>query len=124
MARPRRTRLHVQLDVDYYENDRMIEAGEKAELLYVRIIAFCKKNWETDGHITDGQLTRFAGAGLAGIPARAKRLVDVGLLERAEVDLLGGGRGYRVVGWLQRNPAADEIREKRRADSDRKKVQK
>lgn len=124
MARTRRNRLHVQLAVDYYEDDLVIEAGEKAELLFVRILAFCKKNWETDGVITDGQLTRAAGAGLTAIPSRAKRLVDVGLLERAEVDLLGGGKGYRVSGWLKWNPSADEIRTTRRADSDRKRGQK
>lgn len=115
----RRTRLHVQLDVNYADDPKIIDAGEKAELLYVRCLAFCKKNWEADGFITDGQLSR-AGAGLTGIPGRAKRLCAVGLLERAEDDLLGGGQGYRVVAWLKRNPSANEIRASRRADADRK----
>lgn len=118
----RRTRLHVQLAVDYADDDKIIEAGEKAELLYVRGIAFCKRNWQTDGFISDGQLERVVAAGLPGAKARAKRLVDVGLWVRVEDDLLGNGRGYRVLAWLKHNPSRAEIEDKRRADVERKKV--
>lgn len=113
-------RLHVQLDVDYYDDPKIIDAGEKAELLYVRGLAFCKKNWRADGFISDGQVTRSVGGGLAGLQARAKRLVEVGLWERVDDDLFGNGKGYRVTAWLKRNPSAAEIETKRRADSDRK----
>lgn len=118
----RRTRLHIKLAADYYDDDLIIEAGEKAELLYVRGLAFCKRNWETDGFISDAQLARVVGAGIKDTAARAKRLVEVGLWERAETDLLGSGRGYRVVAWLKWNPSAAEIAANRRADADRKKV--
>lgn len=124
MAATRRTRLHVQLDANYYDDPKIIDAGEKAELLYIRCLAFCKKNWQADGFITDGQLTRSVAAGLTTVPARAKRLVEVGLLERDTDDLFGNGKGYRVVAWLKRNPSAAEIEQNRRADSDRKRVQK
>lgn len=122
MAVKRKTRLHVQLHVDYADDPAIIDAGEKAELLFVRCLAFCKRNWETDGFISDGQLARVVGAGLTGVQARAKRLVQVGLLERAETDLLGGSQGYRVKAWLKHNPSADEITANRRADADRKKA--
>lgn len=115
-------RLHVQLDADYYEDWKIIEAGEKAEVLYTRSLAFCKKNWRTDGFIAESQVARTFGAGLPGIPARVKRLVEVGLWERVEDDLFGNGKGYRVVAWLKRNPSAAEIEAARRADSDRKKA--
>lgn len=118
----RRNRLHVQLDVHYAEDPKIIDAGERAELLYVRSLAFCKKTWEANGFITDGQLTRTVGAGLTSVKASAKRLCDVGLWERVEDDLFGTGKGYRVVAWLKRNPSADEIRANRRADSDRKRA--
>lgn len=118
----RRNRLHVQLDVHYADDPKIIDAGEKAELLYVRCLAFCKRNWETDGFISDGQLARVAGAGLASVPARTKRLCEVGLLQRAEDDLFGTGMGYRVVAWLKHNPSAAEIAAVRRADADRKKA--
>lgn len=120
MAVNRKTRLHVQLHVDYADDPAIIDAGEKAELLYVRCLAFCKKNWRADGFISDGQLVSRVGAGLTGIPARAKKLVQVGLLERAETDLFGGSQGYRVTSWLKHNPSAAEISDRRRADADRK----
>ena len=117
-------RLHVQLDVDYYDDPKIIDAGEKAELLYVRSLAFCKKNWRADGFISDGQVTRSVAGGLTAVPARVKRLVDVGLWERVvDEDLFGGnGKGYRVTAWLKRNPSAAEIEATRAKDSDRKKV--
>lgn len=119
----RRTqRLHVQLDVDYYDDPKIIDAGERAELLYVRGLAFCKKNWRADGYISDGQVTRSVAGGLAGVPARVKRLVEVGLWERVEDDLFGTGKGYRVTAWLKRNPSAVEIESIRQADSSRKKA--
>lgn len=120
MPTTRRTRLHVKLAADYFEDDQIIEAGERAELLYVRGLAFCKRYWQADGLITDGQLARTVGAGLTGVNARANRLCAVGLWERVEDDLLGGGRGYRVVAWLKWNPSCAEIETARRADSERK----
>lgn len=124
MAVTRKSRLHVKLAADYFDDDDIIDAGEKAELLYVRGLAFCKRNWETDGFISDGQLTRVVGAGLTTVQARAKKLVQVGLWAREEPDLLGSSRGYRVVGWLKWNPSAAEIEAHRRADADRKRGQK
>lgn len=118
----RRARLHVPLAADYADDDKIIEAGEKAELLYVRGIAFCKRNWQTDGFISDGQLERVVAAGLPGAKSRAQRLCAVGLWERVEDDLLGNGRGYRVTAWLKHNPSRAEIEEKRRADTQRKKA--
>lgn len=119
----RRTqRLHVQLDVDYYDDPKIIDAGEKAELLYVRSLAFCKKNWRANGYMSDGQVARAVAPGLPGLQARIKSLVATGLWERVDDDLFGHGKGYVVSAWLKRNPSADEIEHKRRADSDRKKV--
>lgn len=115
-------RLHVQLDVDYYDDPKVIDAGEKAELLYVRSLAFCKKNWRADGFISDGQVTRSVAGGLTAVAARVKRLVEVGLWERVEDDLFGNGKGYRVTAWLKRNPSASEIEAARQKDSDRKRA--
>lgn len=122
-ANRRVQRLHVQLDVDYADDPKIIDAGEKAELLYVRGLAFCKKNWRADGFMSDGQVTRSVAGGLSAVPARVKRLVEVGLWERVEDDLFGNGKGYRVVAWLKRNPSGAEIESTRRSDSDRKKGQ-
>lgn len=72
--------LRVDLDVNYADTEAMIAAGERAEVLFVRALAFMKRH-ETDGRITDAQLLRL---GLPGVQARAKRLAAAGLWERRE----------------------------------------
>jgi hypothetical protein len=51
--------LFVQLDVDYYHNDRVIQAGPEAELLYIRSLAWCKAS-VVDGTFTVRQIRAFA----------------------------------------------------------------
>lgn len=103
----------------YYMDDAIANAGEKAELLFVRGLAFCADTL-SDGFITDVQLQRFVGAGLSAVPKSARTLCQVGLWERVEGDLLGGESGYRVVAWLKHNRSRAEIQAKQRADADRK----
>lgn len=110
----RRNGSYAPLSSRYYKDDAIANAGEKAELLYVRGLAFCAEVLE-NGFISDIQLTRFVGAGLSGIPARAKRLVDSQLWTRDDER-----KGYWVVTWLKWNQSKDEIAEKLRKDSDRK----
>lgn len=94
-------RLYVKLDVDFPDNARVIEAGEKAELLYVRSLLLAKRLL-SDGALTLPQLAR---TGLSGVRQRAERLVAVGLWEKA------GEGSYRIVGWLERNRSAAEVAE-------------
>lgn len=94
------TRLHIKLDVDYSDNAKIIQAGEEAELLYIRANCLAKKLL-TDGYIEDVQLPRLH---LPDVEARAAALVAVGLWRRSKT-------GYQVVGWLERNPSAKEVRE-------------
>lgn len=103
----------------YYMDDAIATAGEKAEILFIRGLAFCADTL-SDGFITDVQLDRFVGAGLTAVRPRAQKLVSVGLWERVDGDLLGGDAGYRVVAWLKHNRSRDEIQAKQRADADRK----
>jgi hypothetical protein len=115
----RRNGSFAPLSARYYMDDAVATAGEKAELLYVRGLAFCADTL-SDGFITDVQLARFVGAGLTAVPTRAKKLCQVGLWERVEGDLLGGEAGYRVVAWLKHNRSRAEIEAAMRADSNRK----
>lgn len=103
----------------YYMDDAIANAGEKAEILFIRGLAFCADTL-SDGFITDVQLQRFVGAGLTSVTTRAKKLCQVGLWERVDGDLLGGETGYRVVAWLKHNRSRAEIQAKQRADADRK----
>jgi len=93
-------RLYVKLEVDYPDNPRMIAAGEKAELLYIRALCLAKRTL-SDGVIDARQIPRF---GLAGWKARADKLVEVGLWEATE-------QGFLIIGWADRHAAAEEIRQ-------------
>lgn len=113
----RRNGSYAPLSSRYYKDDAVILAGERAELLYVRGLAFCAEVL-TDGFISDAQLARFVGAGLSGVKARATRLVDCDLWQRDDES-----GGYWVLSWLKWNQSKDEISDKLRIDSDRKGAQ-
>jgi hypothetical protein len=92
--------LFVPLLVGYAEDDKIIAAGPMAELLYVRSLAFAKREGK-DGRITDNQLAIFS-LRIPGARRHADRLVELGLWER-------NGNGWYVASWLRHNRAADEI---------------
>lgn len=110
----RRNGSYAPLSAHYYKDDKIALAGEKAELLYVRGLAFCA-DVLSDGFISDTQALRFVGAGLTGVAARAASLVRVGLWERDEDQ-----GGWRVIAWSRWNQSKAEIVEKLRRDSERK----
>lgn len=93
--------LYVPLDVDYASDDKLIEAGPLAELLYVRGLAFCKRTMN-DGHIRRSQLAA-VGLGIPGAPKHAQRLVDVGAWTATP-------HGWKVTAWLKRNKSAAQIK--------------
>lgn len=105
----RRNGSFAPLSAHYYDDDAVIAAGEKAEVLFTRGLAFCARK-PTDGFISDLQLTTFR---LTAVANRAKTLVEVGLWERVD-------GGYRVAAWLKHNASRAEIEEKQRKDAARK----
>ena len=112
----RRNGSFAPLSAHYYDDDAVIAAGEKAEVLFTRSLAFAARK-PMDGFISDLQLTTFR---LSGVKARAARLCEVGLWERVEDDLLGTGTGYRIRAWLKHNASREEIETKQRRDAERK----
>ena len=115
----KRNGSYAPLSANYYDDDAVIAAGERAEVLFTRGLAFCARNLN-DGLITDLQLARI-GVGLTNVKARAKRLVEVGLWERIEGDLLDhDGCGYRVRRWGKWNLTKAEIEAKQKKDAERK----
>lgn len=115
----KRNGSYAPLSARYYQDDAVAMAGPMAELLYVRALAFCASQL-SDGFVSDVQLTKFVGVGIPSIRRHADELVEVGLWERMEHDLLGNGCGYRVVSWLKHNRSKAEIEEKQRKDAERK----
>jgi hypothetical protein len=95
----RRSRPYVPLEVDFFDNPKIIAAGEPATMLYLRGLALCKRQWQTDGLIYENQLSTFR---LRGVHDRAAKLTELGLWVHED-------DGYRVAGWLDRNKSAQEL---------------
>lgn len=112
-AQVRRRGAYAPLAATYFTDDDIMEAGEEAELLYVRGLAFCAGHPASDGYITDKQVHRVIGAGMSELTDRVQTLVSVGLWER-----LPGG--YVVRSWLKWNKSAEELGRFRARDRDRK----
>lgn len=108
----RRNGSYAPLSAHYYKDDAVAEAGEGAELLFLRGLAFVA-DVLSDGFISETQLTRFVGVGMKSVTARANRLVTVGLWSRED-------GGYRVNAWLKWNRSNEEITGLQRKDADRK----
>lgn len=108
----RRNGSYVPLSAHYYKDDAIADAGERAELLYVRGLAFCA-DVLSDGFISDTQLSRFVGVGMRDAKKRAQALVDNGLWIRED-------KGYRVAAWLKWNKSNAEIRADASKDAGRK----
>lgn len=103
---------YAPLSAHYYKDDAIADAGEAAELLFLRGLAFCA-DVISDGFISDTQLSRFVGVGMRDATKRAKRLVEVGLWAREDA-------GWRVTSWLGWNRSRAEILDLNRKDADRK----
>jgi len=115
MARPKSLGSYVPLSATYYLDDALLEAGEKAELLFVRTLAFCAQA-DSDGFVTYRQVSTVIGVGMRDSSARARRLVEVGLWEETD-------GGYVIRSWLKWNRSTAEIGRARKQDRDRKAAQ-
>jgi len=102
--------LYVPLDVNAYEDSRLIRVGSAGELLWYRALQLAKR-LETDGVLERAQLLRISPRGNHTIDS----LVAVGLLRPVD-----GETCFELAGWLSRNPSVADIEAKRAADRDRK----
>lgn len=110
----RRNGSYAPLSCNYYKDDAIAGLSNKAELLYVRGLAFCA-DVLSDGFISDAQLARFVAVGIAGHAALARELDRVGLWVRDDDE-----GGYWVKSWEKYNLLKAEIVEKLKRDSARK----
>lgn len=107
---PRPGRLFVPLDVNFLDDEKVLEAGERAAWLYIAMLCRCKQ-LGTDGYLTERQISRLH---VDQWRPRLARLVEVHL-----VWLVEDGR-YWITGWLKNNEQAAKIEERRRKDRERK----
>lgn len=113
------------LSAYYFDDAAIMDAGEDAELLYVRMLAYAARQLEHEGFISDqvlesrlGIIPRRSGNDAGNVPgtdagSRAGVLCDVGLLDRVD-------GGYRIHSWLKWNRSAQEMGKERARDRSRK----
>lgn len=104
-------RIYVPLDVTFFDDEKVLAAGEAAAWLYLAMCAKAKA-LDSDGVLTELQVARL---GITGWRKRLDRLIDVGLVEDAM------GTHYGITGWLKWNESAQARAERRAKDRDRKK---
>lgn len=109
-------KLYVPVDVNFDDDDKIIDAGIVAEAVYQRMLRLAKRK-ETDGHIATAQARRICAdipaAVLDAVGDPVERLVTVGLLDRTDT-------GFVIGSWLDHNVSRAELDEKRRAEAERK----
>lgn len=100
--------LSVPLDVNFFDHPKVLEAGEKATMLYVQALCLAKRTL-SDGFVSDAQIKRF---GLSGVAARAHTLRQVGLFRRD--DEQGGWWIHDFLEWNRSRAEQEAIVAKRK----------
>ena len=112
MARPKSNGQYAKLSATYYFDDAILEAGEQAEVMWTRCLAFLSSA-SSDGFITEMQMKAAVGIGLRSVPKRVEKLIEVGLLMRVD-------GGFVARSWLKWNKTASEIGRELAKDRERK----
>jgi hypothetical protein len=112
MARPKSNGQYAKLSATYYFDDAILEAGEQAEVMWTRCLAFLSAS-SSDGFVTEMQMRAAVGIGLRSVPKRVEKLIEVGLLERVD-------GGFVARSWLKWNKTASEIGRELAKDRERK----
>jgi len=118
--KPRRLGNFAPMSAKYWTDSALMEAGEKAEVLYARVMSFCVDQ-RSDGFVSDIQLLRMVGHGMKDVIKRAQSLAST---RTSDGDTLWARdderQGYWVTAWLRWNKSVDEIDALREKDAARK----
>jgi hypothetical protein len=96
----RTARRFAQIDVNYFEDDRVLEAGDAWQLHLAAVFA-CERAM-TDGTITRRQLARIAPESLTDVGEAIAKLIHVGLFEDT-------GEVIVIRSWYRWNDSTEEI---------------
>ena len=97
-------RLWVPLDVDFQNDPKILAAGAHAELIYVRSLALAKRLM-CDGFVSEHHVEGLSN-GLSLNRNRLKNAVSALVREGLWTPVEGG---WRIAGWLNRNPSVESI---------------
>jgi hypothetical protein len=107
----RRPRLFLPLTVTFFEDDRIIEAGDGPTLLYLAMCLRCKV-MGTDGRLQEIQIGRLNRPRWR---TELARLATLGLVVRDEVT-----KEWCIAAWFGHNESLADIDARRTADRERK----
>ena len=105
------TRIYVPLDVTFFDDVKVVDAGEAAAWLYLNMMVKAKQ-LDSDGLMSEAQIERLR---IRGWRRRLDALVAVGLVAQTLPGV------YVIVGWLNWNESRDARAARLKADRDRKK---
>jgi hypothetical protein len=109
----RRPKLYVPLSVTFFEDDRVIAAGDGATLLYLAMCLQCKA-LGSDGRLSDAQVARLHRPRWK---TELRRLAELGLVVFDEAHA-----EWFVAAWFGHNDAISVVEERRAAERQRKAV--
>lgn len=101
-----------KLAANYADDPKIVAAGEQAELLFVRALAYCARE-ETAGFVSKNLVKRLTPS---NANRRADTLVKVGLWIRVE-------DGYQIKRWADWQSELDALAARRQSDRERKRAQ-
>lgn len=96
--------VFLPLDVEFMDDERIADAGEKAAWLYLGM-CLRSKQLASDGVLSRRQIDRLS---IPSVPQRLNALTSTGL-----VSVEDDGR-YRITGWEKHNATSGELQEERR----------
>lgn len=107
----RKPKLFLPLTVTFFDDDRIIEAGDGGSLLYLAMSLRCKA-MGTDGRLTETQIARL---NRPRWKAELRKLAELELVLWDEVS-----REWAIAAWLVHNESLAAIDARRAADRARK----
>lgn len=115
----RRPGIYVPLSAHYADDEKIMEVGEDAELMYVRMLAYAARTPGTGGWISAAvAMSRLGITERPEIPgsdpgSRLGKLTGIGLILRE-------GSGWRIAAWHRWNRSPEQIDRERAQDRTRK----
>jgi hypothetical protein len=107
-------RLYVPLDVGFFDDEKVVAAGEKAAFLYLAMCAKAKL-LDTDGILTRGQIAKTA---LPGWQARLKALLE----QQAVIEVPMQRDAYLIAAWHKWNESKETRGDRLAEDRARKRA--
>jgi hypothetical protein len=109
----------VPLSVSYFDDEKLIAAGEFAEVMFVRMMAYAGRHPQWDGRIPRVVvLSRLGIVALESAPESAPENRLEALLESGLVT--AHGQYVQLVGWLNWNESGEQRARTKEADEERK----